>query len=168
MSNPKAGPCSICNQSTYSMSLQKKKKRERNQCIFYIFNRFFHLFFFSFLCLWHNFFIFPLDEMQKYVRARAGEDKLEPWSYSFSCWGEKESSVSLADNPLNLIHYCVVTLLSPHARKWASCGALKPLHRGQFQPTQCNKIWIKLELGIFFQSQLELQIASATISHCIC
>lgn len=60
-----------------------------------------------------------------------GGDKLEPWNYSFSCWEEKESSVSLADIPLNLIHYCVVTLLSLHAVNWASCGALKYPDGGQ-------------------------------------
>ena len=62
---------------------------------------------------------------KKYVPVKAERDKLKPWNYSFSCWEEKESSVSLADIPLNLIHYCVVTLLSPHAGNWASCRALK-------------------------------------------
>lgn len=89
-------------------------------------------------CLWQQnnppppSILYLLDETQKYVPARAGGgDKLEPWNYSFSCWEEKESSVSLADIPLNLIHYCVVTLLSLHAVNWASCGALKYPDGGQ-------------------------------------
>lgn len=95
-----------------------------------------------------------------------GGDKLEPWNYSFSCWEEKESSVSLADIPLNLIHYCVVTLLSPRAANWASCGALKYPDGGQDSQHSIREEKKKKKgpnwWSFFSQPKFN------TISHCIC
>lgn len=89
--------------------------------------------------------------MPKYVQVRAERDKLEAWNHSFSCWEEKESSVSLDDIPLNLIHYCVVMLLSPHAGNWASCGALKYPDRGRDKQHSMIKYdWIEVNCCSYF------------------
>ncbi len=100
--------------------------------------------------------------------ARAGRDKLEPWNYSFSCWEEKESSVSLADIPLNVIHYCVVTLLSSQAGNWASCRALKYPDGGQDSQHSIKKYESSPTGEAFSRPQSELQIAFTTISDHIC
>lgn len=88
--------------------------------------------------------------------ARAWKDKLEAWNYSFSCWEEKESSVSLADIPLNLMHYCVVTLLSPHAGKWASCRALIYPDGGRDGQHEKNKNWYSFFPASSFNCKLTL------------
>lgn len=124
----------------------------------------FPLFYSSCLCQKHFFSFFPfyIDKMQKYVPARAG-DKLEPWNYFFSCWGEKGSSVSLADIPLNLIHYCMVTLLLRHARNWATCGALKHPDRGQFHHLSMMKCESSSRMVAFSKPGLHCKLAFTAI-----
>lgn len=77
-----------------------------------------------------SYFLFYLLNMfihqtQKICVRKGRERQTKARNFSLSCWEEKESCISLADTPFNLIHYSVVMLLSPHAGNWDSCRDLK-------------------------------------------
>lgn len=82
----------------------------------------------NFLFMYLSFFG---DETQNMCHRGQAETNWTHETFPFHGERERESLVSLADIPLNLIHYCVVTLLSPHAGNWASCRALKYPDGGQ-------------------------------------
>lgn len=84
-------------------------------------------------------------ERQKYIWQRANGRQIGPMKvFLFMVvvggWGWGWGGSSLADTPLNLIHYCVATLLWLHAGNWATAAAPTVLMESAGEPSREKKI----------------------------